>query len=167
MFAKILDMKKLLFILLLASCSKIDIPKGEYQPYEEIYIRANSEIVSKACDIVFFNTLIRDGQMNFGLGKESAKLVIPAEYVISIEKEYDNYFADAQGVVIRSRKPLTFAYDTIAYIPNKVMKEFATRAKYFIKEGEYTRLYASFHNDLYAIPITGKGYRDLQKKGGN
>ena len=167
MFAKITIMKKLLFILLLASCSKIDIPKGEYQPYEEIYIRANSEVVSKAYDIVFFNTAIRDGQMNFGLSKESAKLVIPAEYVISLEKEYDNYFADGKDFVVRSRQPITFAYDTIAYIPNKVMKEFATRVKYFIKEGEYTRLYTSLHNDLYAIPITGKGYRDLQKKGEN
>jgi len=167
MFAKITIMKKLLFILLLASCSKIEIPKGEYQPYEEIYIRANSDIVSKAYDIVFFNTLIRDGQMNFGLGKEGTRLVIPAEYVISLDKEYESYFADAKDVVIRADRGYQYPYDTIAYIPNRVMKEFATRIKYFIEQDEYTRLYASLHNDLYAIPITGKGYRDLQKKGEN
>lgn len=161
-------MKKLLFILLLASCSKIEIPKGDYQPDQDVFIRADSKVVSKAYDISYYNTNMRDGQMGFGFtGKEGNKLIFPAEYIIDSKQEFQAYFADGQDVVIRSRGGVQLTYDTIAYIPNKAMTEFSRRVQYFIANSEYDRLYYCLQNYLVAIPITGKEYLKLERKGAN
>lgn len=161
-------MKKLLFILLLASCSKIDVPKGNYQADQDVFIRADSRVVSKAYDISYYNTNVRDGQIGFGFtGKDGNKLIFPADYIINSKQEFQTYFADGQDVVIRSRGGVQLIYDTIAYIPNKAMREFSRRVQYFILNGEYDRLYYCLQNDLVAIPITGTEYLKLERKGAN
>ena len=57
--------------------------------------------------------------------------------------------------------------DTIAYIPNAVMREAQGRIEKAYNEGNYTEVYKLFHETFRFRPITGKKWRELKAQGLN
>ncbi|MEG2336246.1 MAG: hypothetical protein RSC04_00715, partial [Bacteroidales bacterium] len=58
-------------------------------------------------------------------------------------------------------------YDTIAYIPNSVMRNGKKQVKEALARKDYNECYRIF-NDFYKfIPITGKEYMELVRQGKN
>ena len=57
--------------------------------------------------------------------------------------------------------------DTIAYIPNSVMREAQGRIEKAYNEGNYTEVYKLFHETFRFRPITGKKWRELKAQGLN
>lgn len=57
--------------------------------------------------------------------------------------------------------------DTIAYIPNAVMREAQGRIEKAYNEGNYTEVYKLFHETFRFKPITGKKWRELKAQGLN
>ena len=54
--------------------------------------------------------------------------------------------------------------DTIAYIPNSVMREAQGRIEKAYNEGNYTEVYKLFNETFRFRPITGKKWRELKEK---
>lgn len=57
--------------------------------------------------------------------------------------------------------------DTIAYIPNAVMREAQGRIEKAFNEGNYTEVYKLFNETFRFRPITGKKWRELKAQGLN
>ena len=57
--------------------------------------------------------------------------------------------------------------DTIAYIPNAVMREAQGRIEKAYNDGNYTEVYRLFHETFRFRPITGKKWRELKAQGLN
>lgn len=57
--------------------------------------------------------------------------------------------------------------DTIAYIPNAVMREAQVRIEKAYNDGNYTEVYRLFHETFRFRPITGKKWRELKAQGLN
>lgn len=57
--------------------------------------------------------------------------------------------------------------DTIAYIPNAVMREAQGRIEKAYNEGNYTEVYKLFNETFRFRPITGKKWRELKAQGLN
>lgn len=57
--------------------------------------------------------------------------------------------------------------DTIAYIPNSVMREAQGRIEKAYNEGNYTEVYRLFHETFRFRPITGRKWRELKAQGLN
>ena len=57
--------------------------------------------------------------------------------------------------------------DTIAYIPNSVMREAQGRIEKAYNEGNYSEVYKLFHETFRFRPITGRKWRELKAQGLN
>lgn len=57
--------------------------------------------------------------------------------------------------------------DTIAYIPNAVMREAQGKIEKAFNDGNYTEVYKLFHETFRFRPITGKKWRELKAQGLN
>ena len=57
--------------------------------------------------------------------------------------------------------------DTIAYIPNAVMREAQGKVEKAFNDGNYTEVYKLFHETFRFRPITGKKWRELKAQGLN
>lgn len=57
--------------------------------------------------------------------------------------------------------------DTIAYIPNAVMREAQGRIEKAFNDSNYTEVYKLFYETFRFKPITGKKWRELKEKGLN
>lgn len=58
-----------------------------------------------------------------------------------------------------------FVGDTIAYIPNSIIKSIHKRIKIAFDKGDYAECYRIFDTEYVAYPITGKQYRKLVADG--
>ena len=57
--------------------------------------------------------------------------------------------------------------DTIAYIPNAVMREAQGKVEKAFNDGNYTEVYKLFHETFRFRPITGRKWRELKAQGLN
>lgn len=101
---------------------------------------------------------------------EDPKLLMYAFYVI--DDQYNNRlrreFLDAEDVVLErilDEHTPQERLDTIAYIPNKLLRKAAEDITNAYNRGDFDTVYKLF-NDVYRfIPITGKEWRELKAKG--
>lgn len=155
-------MKKLLFILLLASCSKIETPKGKFDYNQKVYVSTTLDIAYKAYEIAYTNPNWTNAPCHIRVTGINDKLILP-NVVTHSNGEYDATFIEGQDFVVRTKDKIYPIYDTIAYIPN--MRMFQSKAKYFLEQKDFINLYKVYQNELVAIPISGKDYREQKKKG--
>ncbi len=69
------------------------------------------------------------------------------------------YFLEATGCVLETIKG-----DTIAYIPNAVLRSAETRIKALFNAKDYQPIYEIFNDAYTFIPITGSEYRALESE---
>ena len=78
-------------------------------------------------------------------------------------QSYGDDFENSLGYLIGKQG----VKDTIAYIPNSVMREAQGRIEKAYNEGNYTEVYRLFHETFRFRPITGKKWRELKAQGLN
>ena len=78
-------------------------------------------------------------------------------------QSYGDDFENSLGYLIGKQG----VKDTIAYIPNAVMREAQGRIEKAYNEGNYTEVYRLFHETFRFRPITGKKWRELKAQGLN
>ena len=76
---------------------------------------------------------------------------------------YGDDFENSLGYLIGKQG----AKDTIAYIPNAVMREAQGKIEKAFNDGNYTEVYKLFHETFRFRPITGKKWRELKAQGLN
>ena len=69
------------------------------------------------------------------------------------------YFLEASGCVLETIKG-----DTIAYIPNAVLRDAESRIKALFNAKDYQPIYKIFNDAYTFIPITGSEYRELESE---
>lgn len=78
-------------------------------------------------------------------------------------QSYGDDFENSLGYLIGKQG----TKDTIAYIPNSVMREAQGRIEKAYNEGNYTEVYKLFHETFRFRPITGRKWRELKAQGLN
>lgn len=78
-------------------------------------------------------------------------------------QSYGDDFENSLGYLIGKQG----VKDTIAYIPNAVMREAQGRIEKAYNEGNYTEVYKLFHETFRFRPITGRKWRELKAQGLN
>ena len=78
-------------------------------------------------------------------------------------QSYGDDFENSLGYLIGKQG----TKDTIAYIPNSVMREAQGRIEKAYNEGNYTEVYNLFHETFRFRPITGRKWRELKAQGLN
>ena len=187
-------MNKYLFlfsILLLAvGCSKDKAPdnKGQLDPDAMISLRpaegarsetnhlAALEIVKQAYEISFIHngfpgsSHLRRGFADHqrDLNPENPRLLMYGTDIIDQYGEYTSEFIEGHDFVLTRQLSITpHLLDTIAYIPNVVIRaaEIAIKAAY--ADDNYTECYRLFDTAFTFIPITGAEWRALKAEGQN
>lgn len=189
-------MKKLFIITaiitLLAGC-KDDVKEFKIDPLSTVKLRpatsiylskqmAKTNSVLSALEIVKQTTVIHM-TMNNGLVGERAfdklqrdtsesdpKLMMWATDIINSDMQYVPDFIESTDVIlVHWRNPMDRLgeKDTIAYIPNSVIKsaQIAIKSAYDNKDAE--TCIKIFNEAFKFIPITGEGFRQLKKEGLN
>ena len=88
--------------------------------------------------------------------------------IINQEGELVYAFIDAKDVVVwreHNFDQATEYEDTIAYLPNSVLRDAAPKIKAAYKAGNYEEVYKIFHEAYTFRPITGEQWEELKKKG--
>ena len=76
------------------------------------------------------------------------------------ERGLDNFFLKGYDVLVLDRQ-----LDTIAYIPNRVLRDAEEKIVKAYSDSNYTEVYKLFNEAYKFVPTTGKQYRKLKEKG--
>jgi len=181
--------------VMLVSCNRDDEPKTfRLDPNAKIYIKPSTtaakafqaakstavhltplEVVKQADVLVFFNDLVSDTRlMATFVGKdtisETPALLRWGTDIIHDTDGYGNYglqkdFIYGYDMVIcRGNFQKT---DTIAYIPNSVVKNARDLILQALQDKDTAAVYGHFENAFRFIPITGPEYEILKNRGEN
>lgn len=190
-------MKNFIFMFLivataLSACKKDDETKRmTLDPTAMVYIKpaettalksANPEhltpleIVKRATTMRFYNdSLVTNGSCAGGFSGKDTLSATPAflfygTFIIGLDgwrKPYIVpdyiYMRDCAIEIFRSNTDI----DTIAYIPNAVVKDAQVRIKAALEAQDTTAVYAIFNDAFKFIPITGPEYKELKRQGLN
>ena len=180
-------MKNLLFCLLLAiglvSCAKDEIVTGKLDPNATInlryaastsLLRSASAVHLTALEIVKQTTNLKftyNGEL-YGRGFADAQrdtitpmLKMWGTDIIAQDGTYEPIFIEATDCILQR---VRFSYtpdqivDTIAYIPNSILREAQVKIKAAYDAQNYTECYAMFDTVFVFIPISGSEWRALK-----
>lgn len=179
-------MKKTIFILLLSSilvsCSTNDEPKSQKWDSNAMislrpYAGTRSTSHLSAIDIVKQTTNLKftyKGEF-YGRGfadaqRDTVSLMLRmwGTDIIDQEGKYVPDFIEATDCilqrVINANKP-NMVIDTVAYIPNSVLRDAEARIKIAYEKLDYTTCYQIFNESFTFIPITGNEWLALKAIG--
>lgn len=133
------------------------------------------EIVNSSVDITFWNRTIRpSGPMGYWFAENQRdtigmRLMIPGTAIVSVSGVLIPDFIGASDVVFRRiTEPYPeLRYDTIAYIPNWVMREAEKQIGACFVQHDYDVMYEYFDKVFRFTPITGREWNELKAGGLN
>lgn len=178
-------MKKILLlgvILLLSSCGKDnDNNNGKWDPNAMISLRAAQsvraaghltplEIVEKTLEMQWYMPN-GEGKTARGFSEPqrdftNERLLMWGTDIISQNGQYETDFIEGSDMVLIMGTVLERG-DTIAYIPNSVLRAAAKIIKPAFEAGDYATCYKTFDEAFIFIPITGAEWRALKDKNEN
>lgn len=185
-------MKKVLFLVVLvvlAACSKSD-PGWDGSSMVSLRPAAGvksddghltaKQIVEQTFIMQSYNSEIGEGIIGMGFSPAQRDLVTPklmlwSFAIINHKGLLVTEFIHAHDVVLRAsvnhdiiNTDLPYDLgDTIAYVPNAVIKAAANSIKAAYNEKDYDAIHKLFDEAFTFIPISGKEYRELKKQGLN
>jgi hypothetical protein len=181
-------MKRVIFLVMifvsLAGCKKED-NKGQLDPNAMVKIRpavtraeghlSALEIVQETGNLKFYNRAIYGDQpVGIGFADSQRDLVTPClkmwgTDIIYQDGSYVPDFIEAEDCVLQRVHNQGQAgqewIDTIAYIPNAILRSSQVRIKAAYDVGNYTEVYRLFDSTYIFIPITGQEWRALKALG--
>lgn len=182
---------KHIFFLLIAAAAFVgckDDNKGQLDPNAMISLRPAAgvkadegnpnhlsalEIVKQTNGIYLWNKNISTQVLARGFHERQRDYVTPrllmfGTDIISQRGEYVPDVIEAEDVILcTDNEAHTQIVDTIAYIPNQVMRDAQKVIKAAYDAGDYTTVYAEFDKAFTFIPITGAEWLELKRQGKN
>ena len=178
-------MKNLLFCLLLAvtviSCTKDEVSTGQLDPNATINLRYAAsvsllrsashlsalEIVKQTTNLKFTYNEIPYGR---GFADAQRDTITPmlkmwGTDIIAQDGSYEPSFIESTDVILQRiinlDKP-NMVIDTVAYIPNAILRSAEEKIKAAYAIQNYTECYSVFDSAFVFIPITGAEWRVLK-----
>lgn len=161
------------------SCKSDDNNGGKLDPNAKVYINsqmpkstANQEALSpleviKRADKIH-NSIIEVGLSDFNRDLENLRIVGTSTWVVSQFGELTTDFIKSSNNILVTIDPESLeTVDTIAYIPNSVMRTAEATITTAYNASDFTTCYKLFEEAFVFIPTTGKEYRELQAQGKN
>jgi len=99
------------------------------------------------------------------LNPEAPRLKMWGSDIINDYNGFEPAFLQARDIVLT--RGASFKYDTIAYIPNKILIEGYPKIKEAYDKGDYETVYKMFDSFYTFIPINHAEYEALREKGEN
>lgn len=187
-------MKKILFILLVvvtfSSCKNDDLSQKwnsnamiNLRPANGTVLRSATidtvhltalEIVKQATNIVFWNDSIYGHQsVGRGFADDQRDTIVPCLKMYSVDiihsdGTYASNFVEGTDCVIqrvRNLNQVNEIVDTIAYVPNSVLRAATIQIKAALSEQNYDKCYELFNTAFTFIPITGSEWKALKESG--
>lgn len=178
---KVLDPNAPLYINVKSNLKSSDVPlrtnlddltdeelKALFRKWSEIARERHltPEEIVDWCEVMEFKNNYYDTPVYRGIperekDRENKMFIMTGDKIIK-DNKVDDYFIEAYDVIFILPKG-----DTVAYIPNWVLKEASKKIYKAFEEGEYERVYALFKNAYTAIPINGEEYKILKEQGKN
>lgn len=130
------------------------------------------EIVEQTTNIEFINPkLSGDDRLTRGFTDNQRdfvnnRLLMNSTDIISYDGTYNPSFIEGQDVRLTTATHEAIL-DTIAYIPNKTLRDAAAIIKQAYDAEEYDLVYATFDQAFRFIPITGAEWLELKRQGKN
>lgn len=184
-------MKKLLFIALvaiaLASCEKDEtkafkinatdkisikpstsVAKSAMQKVSSVYTHLSAlEIVKQTTEIGFYRDGIKYMRSFTNEQRDTIsavpKLLMWATDVITLDGKLQPDFIEATDVVFVHYNPITYQVrDTIAYIPNSVIRATESAIRIAFSDKDINACYTLFNDAYIFTPITGAEWRALK-----
>ena len=190
-FLKFVAMKKITFILLALSLAFVGCEKKGnkrldpnatilLRPAKGVQLRSSDnpehltalEIVQQTVTMIYNNfEIAEDGEIRRGFADAQRDYDIPAlkmwgTDIIDQIGDYKTEFINSHDIVL-VRGETFETEDTIAYIPNSVIKEARISIKAAYDAGDYDKVYKLFDTAFTFIPITGAEWRALKAAGEN
>jgi hypothetical protein len=180
----------LLFALPLVSCEKDDTTTGKFEidPTAMVFIKpaetlksANAahltplEIVQKGTTLRFYNDSLSNNDVAAGFAGKDITTNHPAflRYgtdIINLDG-FGRPYVVPDFIYMRDCVIEIFVsntnHDTIAYIPNSVVKEAEAGIKAALAAKDTAAVYDIFNDAFKFVPITGAEYRELKRQGLN
>lgn len=172
-------------ILLLSGCSKEDKGNNKWDPNAMISLRAQSvrsvraeghltplEIVEKTTEMQW-RLPNEEGKTSRGFSEPqrdfaNERLLMWGTDIIRFDGKYvADYVEGFDVVLIMDKEGTQQRGDTIAYIPNRVLRAAAKIIKPAYDSGDYATCYKTFDEAFTFIPITGAEWRALKDKNEN
>lgn len=95
------------------------------------------------------------------LGYVNTNFLDGSDFLLMIDRGHNFYpYLPSHPYYLLNNK-----YDTIAYIPSRIMKEASAKIKAAYAKGDYATCYKLFEEAYVFYPITGKELKELQEKG--
>ena len=190
-FLKFVAMKKITFILLALSLAFVGCEKKGnkrldpnatilLRPAKGVQLRSSDnpehltalEIVQQTVTMIYNNfEIAEDGEIRRGFADAQRDYDIPAlkmwgtDIIDQIGDYQTEFIGGHDFILVRGE---TFeTEDTIAYIPNSVIKEARISIKAAYDAGDYAKVYKLFDTAFTFIPITGEEWRALKAAGEN
>lgn len=187
------DMKRILFFLIAAAttiaCSKEDgritdpNAKLSLRPAAGVTLKAGTpthltayEIVKRTTSIAFINEKVYNLPLSRGFGDDQRdfvnnRLLLFATDVINSDGSLKLDFIEGKDFVLRemyfSSEINTNKIDTVAYLPNSVVRDAETAIKAAYNSGNYKECYRLMDEAFRFTPITGAEWRVLKEEGKN
>jgi len=168
--------------IFITGCSKSDDGNG-YDPYRQISLRpANGVLLKSGGELLTAQQIVEQawevqleyggyvGQRGFSEAQRDLvnyRLMLGSTDIIRYGNELVPDFIEGKNFVLLRYHPETRSKDTIAYIPNSVMRRAEKLIKDAFNRNDYATCYAVMDSSFKFYPINGKLYRELKSKGLN
>lgn len=112
---------------------------------------------------------------------EHNRIVFPKGYIIQSDRDnlLNTNFIEGSNFILLINKGLAevgyptdhpyywfrYSYDTVAYIPSRIIKEASAKIKAAYGRGDYAACYKLFEEAYVFYPITGRELKELQERG--
>lgn len=126
------------------------------------------EIVEQTKNIMF---MYNDKQWGRGFADNQRdfvnnRLLMNSTDIIAYDGTYTPDFIESQDVILTTTNGIVVT-DTIAYIPNKTLRDAAAIIKPAYDAEDYDLVYATFDKAFRFIPITASEWLELKRQGNN
>lgn len=131
------------------------------------------EVVKYATVICYWNRALQSTHIERGFSEgqrdeTNVRLLMFSTDIIGQYGTYEPDFIESEDVIlVKGIEFPELIIDTIAYVPNKVLRDAQKVIKAAYDEGDYATCYAIFNEAFTFIPITGKEWLELKAKGKN